>query len=750
MALSKMNKANKARKVFSRVKKQKASKPSTKKKPIHSVKKPDSNLDVFPLNSELSIVEKAQLIENAGSVNGNEFSEMRYEIAKKIVEYDRIRKECDIHDDAHSKTIYRLAKPFIDGHFTLAVVGKMSAGKSTFINTLIGDNVFPTGHFQTTSTLTFIENGDETKMEVFFCDGHREVVDNDIIEIKDRLKRIVAIPEEYNKLPINDINILISSGFDITRILEKKDGIEEKRGLAKVDVSEWKSYVKKHPKSKIVKEVHINYPLPVEYQGWRIIDTPGLGATGGIQIATKMLFDKTDDDGNKIVDAIVFLHSGTDNIEDEAARNFVSEIVKGLTEDAKKRLFFVITKASETSFRNHKEGTLKKARELYAKSFGITEERFTYIDSLLERFNNSLEDRKYFDEKDCPSNWELDEWDQMTNLYTPIKKQLKQDGIQLEDESIKKIMKDWSNFDNLKLLLNRFMRKEKSVSYDKIFALLEEDYMDLLRRLRNDLRILDGDTTIEMEQAKLLQRKNKLNEQLLTLQEKAAIDIGEKFFFVDKEIEDISKIRSIDIDESINMIITAYLNLTDKVDNVGKEIFEDLKNEFKAYWENDDLLGLLEKIDFDELEKESEQRKLHDLALETKKDNTKPRVDMGAPVRKRKTFRQFFQKLFTEGDFSIYEITYPDKKIVDDVDEEATLDDFSEKVKQKARNAKDEHVEDTEKKVKWFNEEAYKKMNAKLEEAGNKLNVLKKQMLCKKEEMFKLERKIDIIEKRVR
>ena len=108
---------------------------------------------------------------------------MQHEIAERLVEYDRIRKKCEITDKAHSATINRLAKPFLDGHFTLAVVGKMSSGKSTFINTLIGDNLFPTGHFQTTSTLTYIEKGDEVKMEVLFSDEHKETICDDVERI---------------------------------------------------------------------------------------------------------------------------------------------------------------------------------------------------------------------------------------------------------------------------------------------------------------------------------------------------------------------------------------------------------------------------------------------------------------------------------------------------------------------------------------------------------------------------------------
>lgn len=272
----------------------------------------------------------------------NEFANMRQTIQKAVNEYERLRKECEIIDEWHYESIKRLAHPFLKGHFTLAVTGKMSSGKSTFINALIGENILPTGHFQTTSTITYIQYGPKVKMDVIYCDGHKETVE---ANIKERLLQLVAVPNEYSALPIYDINKLISGGATESKILELKEGIEAKTKCAHTDVAIWKKYIKEHRPSNIAKEVYIQYPLPEEFSGWRIVDTPGVGAVGGIQDETKKLFSLTDDNDQKMVDAIIFLQSGTDNIEDESARTFMEEVFNQLTEDAKKRMFFVLTKA---------------------------------------------------------------------------------------------------------------------------------------------------------------------------------------------------------------------------------------------------------------------------------------------------------------------------------------------------------------------------------------------------------------------
>lgn len=78
----------------------------------------------------------------------NEFAKISKLVTTLLNEYRQVRKECGISDTAwHSRTIERMAAPFIKGHFTLAIVGKVSSGKSTFINALLGcKDLLPTGH----------------------------------------------------------------------------------------------------------------------------------------------------------------------------------------------------------------------------------------------------------------------------------------------------------------------------------------------------------------------------------------------------------------------------------------------------------------------------------------------------------------------------------------------------------------------------------------------------------------------------
>ena len=448
--------------------------------------KPENNSIKSSADYKLAIVGKAKKILETRPIIGNEFCLLRYKIASEIIKYEGFRKEYGIQEEGSSNTIYRLAKPFIEGYFTIAIVGKSSAEKSTFINTLIGEPLFPTGKNQTTSTLTFIENGSDAKMEVLFCDGHTEKIEHDIVKIKEKLKLIVSVPEEFSKLPISQINQLIAEDNSIDIILEQKANIEKMANRPKVDEELWRKYVDSHTKKDIPGRIMVSFPLPNEFDGWRIIDTPDVSATGEIQEVTKMLFNERDNENKKTVDAIVYLQDSSCYMEDETVHAFMEKVCNGLTEEAKHSLFFVLTQATREQsigsdrFILEKNKTLQKARELYSDTFGIPHNRFVYIDSLLERFNNEVKDKVNFGKLPCPSNWDVDEWNSMTILYTTIlytqiEKQIKRNGLQPCGESFGKIMKEWSGFDSLKSLLNEFVRKEKSDIYDNICTCIKKD-----------------------------------------------------------------------------------------------------------------------------------------------------------------------------------------------------------------------------------------------------------------------------------
>ena len=649
---------------------------------------------------------------------------MRQVVERELNEYKRIKKECNINDPWHSVTIERLCKPFLEGCFTLAIVGKMSSGKSTFINALIGKEVLPTGHFQTTSAITYIERGEKPSMNVVFCDGSKKHYEGE--QIVSELRRLVAVPDEYSDLPINDINRLISGDASLSEIINLKPGIEGRTNCAEIDVAIWEKYISSHPKNTIAKQVYIKYPISDEFIGWRIVDTPGVGAIGGIQDETKKMLTRESEFGGKLVDAIIFLQSGADNIEDEACRTFVSETITQLTDDARSRLFFILTHATVEKFRKHREAILSKAHTLYGVPYNIPGERLSYVDSLMGRFcedaaANNL-DLQDLDELEEVDGWSDETLSVITDLWSPIKKALKEKKIERTNETILAVMREWANFINLKRIINDFVEKEKSKTLDEITRLIREDYEGFINSFRHQINVLNGGKAqIEKEKEKIKRRRIEYNNILNKLRRRASIQtISKKFDFVDVACADFVKI------ESIEKCRTAYLSLMDDVKKVEKSIFNDLTSDFKDYgseFTNDDLV--LKSIDFDNLEKEAEFQ-----STSTETDYDRPQKD----------------KVKDAGWSSDaeYKITYPHKKAV--VDQQKKVKEFIALVIKSVRSAKTTFIDSLKTKVEKFCNLISSEINKKLDAAAEGLKVLDENLNQKDEFIADFKQKIDFIE----
>lgn len=128
--------------------------------------------------------------------SNNDFMQLRMAVNEAVAQYMELRKRIGWTDSGKSATIQRLAQPFQTGYFTVAVAGKMSSGKSTFINSLIGENLLPTGHFQTTSGITWIVSSNRRLMEVTYADGHMQTCTTNFAK---ELQKLIAVPAELDR-----------------------------------------------------------------------------------------------------------------------------------------------------------------------------------------------------------------------------------------------------------------------------------------------------------------------------------------------------------------------------------------------------------------------------------------------------------------------------------------------------------------------------------------------------------------------
>lgn len=406
----------------------------------------------------------------------------------KVIEanrlYDDLRVTINVPPESpyQSEGIKALSEPFVKGVFTLAIIGNMSAGKSAFINALLEDeDLLPTGHFQTTCALTEIVWAKEKKMVATFGDGVSKIVVGD--DVNSELKALVAINPIFESLPINHINELILLGKTYEDILKKSDVLKKVSGRA-VNPELLKKYVQgdisldippKTP-SNIPVKVYIEYPLLESFRGWRIVDTPGIGALGGIDQTTKDFLV------NETVDAAIFVFDGRGQIDNSEVSNMVKTSYNELTDVAKERTFFVVTHAGDYTCRAYLDKTMKTALNLFSDGdISIPKERFFAVDSMLSLLydiailKHNL-DATIFNTLGAKiEGMDKHEIKMYRAMILMISEELVEEGKEINTENLNERICEIAGFQILKSALGDFARDAKKEAYVRLFSTIQED-----------------------------------------------------------------------------------------------------------------------------------------------------------------------------------------------------------------------------------------------------------------------------------
>jgi len=249
-------------------------------------------------------------------------------------------KRGDLNDGVDMKFIESRVNSLKNGKFTLAVAGEVKAGKSTFINALLGAEILPSDVLQTSSAIVEIFKSEKSFLKVKCADGKEESIYDDLEapntdEANKRLHEICKIHDGYREIPTTLIDeCIIASDITLTvddalvKKLEQYSGVhlQDKQNLIKQFVSE-------RTKDKIPVEIEFGYPLKWDFDELRIVDSPGVNATGGVQDISFRFFEEAN--------AILFVHP-IKPIESESFRKFVGTVISNRS---KETLFLILTHA---------------------------------------------------------------------------------------------------------------------------------------------------------------------------------------------------------------------------------------------------------------------------------------------------------------------------------------------------------------------------------------------------------------------
>ncbi|WP_159019844.1 dynamin family protein [Algibacter sp. L3A6] len=285
------------------------------------------------------------------------------------------------NDGVDLNFLQQRVKSLESGKFLLSVAGEVKAGKSTFINALLGKEILPSDVLQATSAIVEIFKSENSYLKVVYADGKIEELYDDLStenvdEAKERLGEICSIEDQYRKIPHTTINEFIISQDKVEVTEEFIGDLEALSGMELQDEKQLiESYILNTTKSKIPIEINFGYPLNWSFEELRIVDSPGVNATGGVQDVSLKFLEKAN--------AILFVHP-IKPIESESFKTFVDNTISN---KSKENLFLILTHRGLYE-EDEVEKLLAEAKRLYGHI--IPKDRIIVVDSVLEQINNQL------------------------------------------------------------------------------------------------------------------------------------------------------------------------------------------------------------------------------------------------------------------------------------------------------------------------------------------------------------------------
>lgn len=543
----------------------------------------------------------------------DKFTILQKRVKRALAEYEKLRKDLGIKDPMLYETIQRESQPFVKGHFTLAVVGEMSAGKSTFINALLGQRgLLPSAYGQTTCVLTEIIDSDKDSIEVTFADGKIKNVDSK------SLRSLVAIPSEYENLPVNEVNSLIVRGLSFNDIYKKKATLSQLQSGIEIDESLLRKYVSSHNKSNIPAKVIVKHPLPEAYKGWKIVDTPGVGAIGGIEQATKDFINSKDENGYNSVDAIIFVNSGRLQLQRSGFNRFVEDTFDTIYEEARRRMFLIITCAADPNFIAHEEEELDRAKKLFIDKYKLKEERLVCVDSICSMFLEYVKgqnlDLKTLKKKNVPTDWAIEDWEASINTRNVFKNMLEEDEVEPDNKNLLKYFDEYSGINELREKLNDFAEQEKSKVFRNLMDHINKDVTTLRLLLKKNEETIgqrlkstkaEFAKKVAIEKNKLDQLKSQKDSDLQKIRTRySKLRISVRFERIEGELIGL---RGLD---SIYIVRNKAEKLLNDVEEAKTEIFNNLSSDFETAFNNlqDKLNIVMPTIDFATIARNAERQ----------------------------------------------------------------------------------------------------------------------------------------------
>jgi hypothetical protein len=479
------------------------------------------------------------------------------------------------------ETVARSQQNLDQNRFLLAIVGKVKAGKSTFINALLKKDLLPTDALQATSAIIEISHAERPYLRVTYANGATEETgspegDENLAPLTQKLREVAAIRAEERDLPIAQLNDFIIEHFDCdlqkaewdSEVLELflQSDLPNIHNIAPSELQQRsRAYLDHHRDGKkIAKRVEVGYPSAYQFDHFRIVDTPGICAKGGFAERTLEFLINAD--------GVIYLHK-----EEPAEETLHDALQNVIPEKAKKHMLLVLTHKSQRT----KEATEKYLSEAKKCCSQIPEERIFIVDSLTEIILQNIYGKNLSEIKDiCGQN---EEW--INCIAKPFMSAM---GVAPE---FFELLEKQSNMDSLRLEIGRMSEKSLGIQIETVLDAIQELYSELeadaaARRSLYGKRLKDPQQ-FAAEMARQMDEIDRLQAD----SSKRVSDI-QKEFNLESPNQKFGKALKKNVDEAVNEINgkqfnsgdtakTAYNFLT-KINQDFEDSLQELLNDIKS------------------------------------------------------------------------------------------------------------------------------------------------------------------------
>jgi small GTP-binding protein len=225
-------------------------------------------------------------------------------------------------------------------HFTVALFGAFSAGKSSFANALLGENVLPVSPNPTTATINKISPSNQNfdHGDVLIQLKTEAQLIEDIVHAIDQPKKASGLFELVEWMKSLDLSKYANSSKNLSFIQALLEGFETLKGnlgqQITIRLDDAAPFIKEEKKACFVEWMEIFYDCPTTESGITLVDTPGADSVNARH--TDVAFEYIKD-----ADAILFV-TYYNHAFSRADREFLIQLGRVKDVFSLDKMFFII------------------------------------------------------------------------------------------------------------------------------------------------------------------------------------------------------------------------------------------------------------------------------------------------------------------------------------------------------------------------------------------------------------------------